>query len=286
MALVAPDERAPAAGLTTAVRGLAQAVSPVLTGIALAHAAFGLPFFLAGGLKIVYDLALFARFRRVPLADRRRRPRPPLTVFAAVDTMPLARRRPALRHRHPAHSGHAPRHGGGGGRRRRVRRGSDRRPACRRWWRRGSGSRPRSGCRRASWPTRSPSVSSRGPARRSWPRSAATSCSSSWPGWPSCPGSCRASCARTTGTSRADDIRAARRPASYMRSDLGLVVLENTHNFAGGTVADAALMARRHRRRPRGRRARPRRRRAAVERLRRPRRPAWPPWWRGRTPRW
>jgi MFS family permease len=68
MALVAPDERAPAAGLTTAVRGLAQSVSPVLTGIALAHAAFGLPFFVAGGLKIVYDLALFARFRRVVLA--------------------------------------------------------------------------------------------------------------------------------------------------------------------------------------------------------------------------
>jgi MFS family permease len=66
-ALVAPDERAPAAGLTTAVRGLAQAMSPVLTGLALAHAAFGAPFFLAGGLKIVYDLALFARFRRVPL---------------------------------------------------------------------------------------------------------------------------------------------------------------------------------------------------------------------------
>jgi threonine aldolase len=38
-------------------------------------------------------------------------------------------------------------------------------------------------------------------------------------------------------------IRAARRPASYMRSDLGLVVLENTHNFAGGTVADAGVMA-------------------------------------------
>src|SRR5262249_52835846 len=29
---------------------------------------------------------------------------------------------------------------------------------------------------------------------------------------------------------------------SYMRSDLGLVVLENTHNFAGGTVADARVM--------------------------------------------
>jgi threonine aldolase len=39
-----------------------------------------------------------------------------------------------------------------------------------------------------------------------------------------------------------EDVRAARRPPSYMRSDLGLVVLENTHNFAGGTVAAAALM--------------------------------------------
>jgi MFS family permease len=67
MALVAPDERAPAAGLTTAVRGLAQSVSPVLTGMALAHAAFGLPFLVAGGLKIVYDLALFARFRGLAL---------------------------------------------------------------------------------------------------------------------------------------------------------------------------------------------------------------------------
>jgi threonine aldolase len=40
----------------------------------------------------------------------------------------------------------------------------------------------------------------------------------------------------------ADHIRRAPRPPSYMRSDLGLVVLENTHNFAGGTVADAALV--------------------------------------------
>src|ERR1044071_1525649 len=44
------------------------------------------------------------------------------------------------------------------------------------------------------------------------------------------------------GHTTADEIRAARRLASYMRSDLGLVVLENTHNFAGGTVADAGLM--------------------------------------------
>jgi threonine aldolase len=35
-------------------------------------------------------------------------------------------------------------------------------------------------------------------------------------------------------------VRAALRPYAYYRSDLGLVVLENTHNLAGGTVADAA----------------------------------------------
>jgi MFS family permease len=67
MALVAPEERAPAAGLLTAARGLAQAVSPVLTGVALARAALGVPFLLAGGLKIVYDLVLYFRLRRVPL---------------------------------------------------------------------------------------------------------------------------------------------------------------------------------------------------------------------------
>jgi MFS family permease len=67
MALVDADERAAAAGFTASARGLAAAVAPVFTGLALARAASGLPFFLAGGLKIVYDLALYFRFRRVPL---------------------------------------------------------------------------------------------------------------------------------------------------------------------------------------------------------------------------
>ena len=67
MALVDADERAATAGFTASARGLAAAVAPVFTGIALARAASGLPFFLAGGLKIVYDLALYFRFRRVRL---------------------------------------------------------------------------------------------------------------------------------------------------------------------------------------------------------------------------
>jgi hypothetical protein len=70
MALVAPDERPAAAGFTTSARGLAQAVAPAISGLALQRAASGLPFFLAGGLKIAYDLALYFRFRGVPLPDQ------------------------------------------------------------------------------------------------------------------------------------------------------------------------------------------------------------------------
>jgi MFS family permease len=70
MAMVAPDERAAAAGFTASARVLAQALSPVLSGFALGRAATGLPFYLAGALKIVYDLVLYFRFRHLaPSAD-------------------------------------------------------------------------------------------------------------------------------------------------------------------------------------------------------------------------
>ena len=67
MALVAPEERAAAAGFTVSVRALAQAAAPLFSGATMAAAATPLPFVLAGGLKIVYDLALYFRFRSVPL---------------------------------------------------------------------------------------------------------------------------------------------------------------------------------------------------------------------------
>jgi len=67
MALVDADERAATAGFTASARSLAAAAAPVFTGFALARAATGFPFFLAGGLKIVYDLALYFRFRNVKL---------------------------------------------------------------------------------------------------------------------------------------------------------------------------------------------------------------------------
>ena len=49
------------------MRALAQACAPVVAGTTLAVAASPAPFLLAGGLKIVYDLSLFLRFRSVPL---------------------------------------------------------------------------------------------------------------------------------------------------------------------------------------------------------------------------
>jgi MFS family permease len=67
MALVAPEERAAAAGLAVSVRALAQACAPAVAGLTMAVAASPAPFLLAGGLKIVYDLSLFFRFRSVPL---------------------------------------------------------------------------------------------------------------------------------------------------------------------------------------------------------------------------
>jgi MFS family permease len=63
MAVVAPDERSAASGVTAIARSVGAALSPALTGIFLANPAyFSLPFFLSGGLKIIYDLSLYRSF--------------------------------------------------------------------------------------------------------------------------------------------------------------------------------------------------------------------------------
>ena len=65
MAIIDPDERSAAAGLMSVARTGAAAVAPAFTGWLLAAPALGMPFLLAGGLKIVYDLWIFALFRHV-----------------------------------------------------------------------------------------------------------------------------------------------------------------------------------------------------------------------------
>jgi len=64
MAVVSPDERSAASGVTSIARSVGAAISPSLTGIFFAvPALLGVPFYLAGGLKIVYDLLLYRGFR-------------------------------------------------------------------------------------------------------------------------------------------------------------------------------------------------------------------------------
>jgi MFS family permease len=64
MAIVAPHERAAAASFTSVPRSLAAAASPLLAGYLLGASVFGWPLIVAGALKIAYDLAFLALFRR------------------------------------------------------------------------------------------------------------------------------------------------------------------------------------------------------------------------------
>jgi MFS family permease len=66
VAVIAPDERSAAEGVTGIARSVGAAVSPSLTGIFLSiPALFSAPFFLAGGLKLVYDFLLYRSFRSI-----------------------------------------------------------------------------------------------------------------------------------------------------------------------------------------------------------------------------
>jgi MFS family permease len=65
MAIVLPEERPAAASITSVPRSLASAASPFLAGWMLGLSPFGWPLVAAGALKIAYDLALLATFRRV-----------------------------------------------------------------------------------------------------------------------------------------------------------------------------------------------------------------------------
>lgn len=78
MAVVEPHERPAAASMTAVPRGLAAAVSPLISGWLMGLSAFGWPLILAGGLKITYDLLLLRAFSAV---------RPP---EEAADTAPKA----------------------------------------------------------------------------------------------------------------------------------------------------------------------------------------------------
>ncbi len=66
IAIVDPDERSAAAGVTAIARSVGASVSPALSGALMATALLASwPFFIAGGLKIAYDLLVYRGFRKV-----------------------------------------------------------------------------------------------------------------------------------------------------------------------------------------------------------------------------
>ncbi len=70
MALVTPGERSAAAGVTGIARTIGASLSPLVASPLYASAVLSsFPFFVAGGLKIAYDLLVWRAFRKVSLPD-------------------------------------------------------------------------------------------------------------------------------------------------------------------------------------------------------------------------
>ena len=72
MAVVSPDERSAAMGVTSIARSVGATLSPAITGQLLAVTSLiGAPFMIAGGLKIVYDLLIWRGFQAVKPPEER-----------------------------------------------------------------------------------------------------------------------------------------------------------------------------------------------------------------------
>ena len=72
MAVVHAEERSAAAGITGVARTTGAAISPLFVGFMIARPSWiNVPFFMAGTLKIVYDLLLYKAFVAIPPPEER-----------------------------------------------------------------------------------------------------------------------------------------------------------------------------------------------------------------------
>ena len=71
MAVVRPEERLAAAGVTNLVRSGGWAAAPVLAGVMMQWGGLGLPLIFAGVTKLAYDVLLWREFRRVKPPEER-----------------------------------------------------------------------------------------------------------------------------------------------------------------------------------------------------------------------
>jgi MFS family permease len=71
MAMVRPEERTFAGGVTNLARMSARAVSPVLAGGAMQALTLGTPLLAAAAMKILYDILLYVSFRKLKAPEER-----------------------------------------------------------------------------------------------------------------------------------------------------------------------------------------------------------------------
>ena len=71
MAVVRPEERTFAGGVTNLARMIARAVAPMFAGTAMQTVALGAPIMAAATMKIVYDALLYVAFRKVKPPEER-----------------------------------------------------------------------------------------------------------------------------------------------------------------------------------------------------------------------
>ena len=65
MAIVRPNERTLASGVTSVTRNLGWAAGPSVAGLVMQHLAMAAPLYIGGSLKIAYDLILYRSFRKI-----------------------------------------------------------------------------------------------------------------------------------------------------------------------------------------------------------------------------
>ncbi len=76
MAVVSPDERSAASGVTSVARSIGASISPLLSTALVGTAGLAsIPFFLAGGIKVLYDLLLYRAFIAVQPPEEQAQPR-------------------------------------------------------------------------------------------------------------------------------------------------------------------------------------------------------------------
>ena len=65
LAIVRPEERTYASGITNLTRNLGWAAGPFIAGVVMQHVALAAPLFIGGSLKIVYDVLLYRSFKAI-----------------------------------------------------------------------------------------------------------------------------------------------------------------------------------------------------------------------------